>query len=253
MSLRLEQDVSGRFPGVRLVLELDDWRSGLWLMDLDAQLGQGGRWQALVNLRGDVYALLLSHGLDEILAGDVGQRLGFADQIQIFARCHKELQCCFAPACWQGGVDEILRLWRRIGGSLEPTPRLERYWPALLTLAFIEPPLEASESWLPLVSFWDVLPEFMALRGPSYAVLRQIGRDDTAVLALLAELTEAGSVARFLHQSDRLDVQFFRCFANLAEVHRSDCLTECRGFSFRAYADHMRRAAEDGDDLGWLP
>ena len=252
MSLRLEQDVGGPLHGERLVIELDDWPSGLWLMDLDAQLGQGGRWQALVNLRGDVYAWLLSHGLDEILAGDLGQGLGLAGQIQIFARCHKELQRCFAPPCWQGGVNQILRLWRRLGGSLATDPRLEGYWPALLPLAFIEPPLEASESWLPLVSFWDVLPEFMALRGSSYANLRQIGRDDTAVLALLAELAEAGSVARFLQHGDRLDIQFFRCFANLAEVHRSDCLAECRGFSFKVYADLMRRTAEDGGDLGWL-
>jgi hypothetical protein len=130
---------------------------------------------------------------------------------------------------------------------------LEECWPALLTLAFIEPPLEASESWLPLASFWDVLPEFMALCGPSYAIVGQIGRDDTAVLALLAELAEAGSVARFLHQSERLDVQFFRCFANLAEIHRSHCLAECRGFSFKAYADQMRRAAEEGNDPRWSP
>jgi hypothetical protein len=110
--------------------------------------------------------------------------------------------------------------------------------------------LGASESWLPLVSFWNVLPEFMALPGPSYTNLRGSERDDAAVLALLADVAEAGSVAQFLQQHHLLHADFFGCFANLAEVNQSQCQVECRGFHFKTYAERVRRTAEDGDVSG---
>jgi hypothetical protein len=192
------------------------------------------------------------YDLHSLLAGDLASNLTFAERVRIFASCHRRLQRCFAEACWEGGVKLILQIWQRLGGSIAADERLSRYWPAILPLAFIEPPLEASESWLPLASFWSVLPEFMALPGQSYSNLRQVERDDAVVLSELANLAQSNSVGRFL-QRWRLDAAFFTCFANIGEVIRTDGVVECRGFSFKTYADQMRRAAEKADDLGWSP
>lgn len=250
MSLRLERDFGDAHNSVRLIIELADWPSGLWLMDLDAQLGETGRWQALVNLRGDVFAWLLPYGLDSLLAGNLSEILGLADRLRIFARCHKELQRCFALPCWQGGVDHILRIWRRIGGSLAADDRLAGCWPALLLLAFVEPPLEASESWLPMVSFWEVLPDFMALPGANYAALAEVRREDALVIATLSELAEDGSVGQFLLRW-RLSPSFFGCFGNLAEVNSSPGEIECRRFDFKAYAERVRSDTETWNS--WSP
>lgn len=251
ITFRLQPDHSGPGSSVRLVTDLHDWPERLWLFDLDARLGADSRWQALSNARGDAFAWLVSHGLDSVLAADLTSSLNFADRVLLFARCHKQLQRCFAQPCWEGGVKVILHLWHRLAHSIAADERLSRYWPAILPLAFVEPPLEASEGWLPLVSFWNVFPEFMALPGAYYSNLRQIDRDDTAVLVLLADLAAAGSVSRFLYNHHLLDVEFFACFTNLAKVHQSDSLIECRGFNFNAYVDRVRRAVEEGDAVGW--
>ena len=250
MSLRLERDFGDAQHSVRLIIEQSSWPSGLWLMDLDAQLGETGRWQAIANLRGDVFAWLLPYGLDSLLADDLSEVLGLADRLRILARCHKELQRCFALPCWQGGVDHILRIWRQIGTSLAADHRLAGCWPALLLLAFIEPPLEASESWLPIISLWEVLPEFMALPGANYAALAEIRRDDALVIATLSELAEDGSVGRFLMRW-RLSPSFFGCFDNLVEVNASPGETECRRFDFKAYADRVRSDTDTWNS--WSP
>jgi hypothetical protein len=46
MSLRLERDFGDACRSVRLIIELADWPSDLWLMDLDAQLGEAGARQS---------------------------------------------------------------------------------------------------------------------------------------------------------------------------------------------------------------
>jgi hypothetical protein len=206
--LRLQPDHSRPGRGAQLVAELQDWPAGLWLCELDARLGDDLRWQPLSNARGDSFAWLVSHGLVQLLASDLTATLSFAERLQIFARCHKVLQGCFAHPCWDGGAHSVLQLWRRLARSIAADPRLTECWPALLPLAFIEPPLEASESWLPLASFWDALPEFMSVTGACYAHVREINRDDTAVLASLADLADAGSVSRYL-QRWCLDTSFF--------------------------------------------
>lgn len=251
IALRLESDHSGPESRVRLIAELHHWLPGLWLCELEAQLGTDIRWQALSNVRGDAFAWLVPNGVEPILAGDLATTLIFAERVRIFASCHKRLQRCFAQPCWEGGVKMVLHLWHRLAASIAADQRLARYWPAILPLAFVEPPLEASESWLPLVSFWNVLPEFMALPGPAYTNLRGSERDDAAVLALLADIAEAGSVAQFLQRYHLLDVDFFGCFANLAEVSQSQGQVECRGFRFKSYAERVRRTAEEGDALRW--
>jgi hypothetical protein len=162
VTLRLEPDHSGPGNRARLVAELQDWPAGLWLCELDARIGDDLRWQPLCNSRGDSFAWLVSHGLGQLLASEPPVTLSFAERIQIFARCHKVLQGCFAQPSWECGVHIVLQLWRRLARSIAADPRLTECWPALLPLAFIEPPLEASESWLPLAS-WDALPEFMSL------------------------------------------------------------------------------------------
>lgn len=206
--------------------------------------------QALVNLRGDAFAWLLPHGLASLLAGDLSEALGLADRLRIFARCHKELQRCFALPCWQGGVNDIPRIWRWIGGSLAADDRLAGCWPALLLLAFVEPLLEASESWLPMVSFWEVLPDFMALPGANYAALAEVRREDALVIATLSELADDGSVGRFLMRW-RLSPSFFGCFGNLAKVNASLGEVECRRFDFKAYAERVRSDAETWNS--WSP
>lgn len=251
ISLRLESDHSGPESRVRLVAELHEWPHGLWLCELEAQLGADHRWQALSNMRGDAFAWLAPNGLESILAGDLASALTFAERVRIFATCHKRLQRCFAQPCWEGGVKLILNLWHRLAGSIAADERLPRCWPAILPLAFVEPPLDASESWLPLVSFWNVLPEFMALPGPSYTNLRGSERNDAAVIALLADIAEAGSVAQFLQRHDLLHLDFFRCFSNLAQVNQSRGEVECRGFIFRRYGDQVGQSAEEGDVSGW--
>lgn len=194
----------------------------------------------------------MAHGIEQLLAGELPATLPFAERIQIFARCHKVLQGCFAQPCWDGGVHSVLQLWRRLARSIAADPRLTECWPALLPLAFIEPPLEASESWLPLASFWDALPEFMSVPGACYTQVREIDRDDTAVLASLADLADAGSVSSFLRRW-HLDTSFFSCFANLSEVDRTEGRVECRGFHVGHYTQRVRRAIGDGVVLGWAP
>jgi hypothetical protein len=252
ITLRLQPDHSGPGSLARLVAEFQDWPDGLWLCELDARLGDDLRWQPLCNARGDSFAWLVAHGIGQLLASELTATLSFAERIQIFARCHKVLQRCFAQLCWDGGVHSILQLWRRLACSIAADPRLTEFWPALLPLAFIEPPLEASESWLPLASFWDALPKFMSLPGACYAHVREINRDDTAVLASLADLADAGSVSRFL-QRWRLDASFFSCFANLGEVDRTEGRIECRDFHLGHYTQRVRRAIDDGGVLGWSP
>jgi hypothetical protein len=253
ITLRLEPDHSGPESRARLVAELDDWPEGLWLCELEAKLGDDPRWQALSNMRGDTFAWLVPHRLGGILKGDLTGTLPFAARVRIFAHCHKQLQRCFAPPCWEAGIRQILGLWRGLAASLAGDPRLDPSWPALLLLAFVDPPIDASESWLPLVSFWDVLPRFMSLPGRNYAHLRQLERDDTTVLALLADLASAGSVARLLQQRDALDVAFFGCFTNLGAVDRAQGEVECRGFNFRSYLDRLQSACEDGEMAAWSP
>jgi hypothetical protein len=226
----VQPDHSGPGSRARLVAELQDWPAGFWLCELDARLGDDVRWQPLGNGRGDSFAWLVSHGIGQLRASELTDTLSFAERIQIFARCHKVLQGCFAQPSWEGGVHSVLQLWRRLARSIAADPRLTECWPALLPLAFIEPPLEASESWLPLASFWDALPEFMSLPGVCYAPVREINRDDTAVLASLADLADAGSVSRFLPRW-RLATSFFSCFANLGEVNRTEGRVECRAFT----------------------
>jgi hypothetical protein len=120
----------------------------------------------------------------------------------------------------------------------------------LLLLAFVEPLLEASESWLPMVSFWEVLPDLMALPGANCAALAEVRREDALVIATLSELADDGSVGRFLMRW-RLSPSFFGCFGNLAKVNASLGEVECRRFDFKAYAERVRSDAETWNS--WSP
>ena len=86
------------------------------------------------------------YGLEPILAGDLAGSLSFADGVRNFASCQKRLQRCFAQPCWDGRVKLVLHLWHRLAGSIAADERLPRYWPAILPLAFAEPPLPVALS-----------------------------------------------------------------------------------------------------------
>jgi hypothetical protein len=174
-ALRLEQDLSQAHAAIRLTAEHGTWSPGLWLVDLELRAEGAWGWRAPTNTRGDSFSWLLEPQPGMTDAAPRG--LALPGAVATFGRLHAALQRCFALPCWQGHLDRLVRYWRRV--ARQPEERADGPpWPELLPLAFVEPPPDAAEGWLPLRSLWDVFPNWLSQPGATYAVLDGNPRPD---------------------------------------------------------------------------
>lgn len=244
IAMRLRTELGVPHPAVDLTLELATWPSGLWLLGLEVRTEAEGGWRRPTNVRGDSFGTLVDLEPE-------GARAGGLDASPVetvfasFERLHAELQRCFALPCWQGDVDALARLWRRLARGLAAHPAGPP-WRDLLPLAFAEPPFDASPSWLPLCSLWDEFVEVMAQPAPVYAALRGELRGDAKVVAEMAAIAEAGGLARYQHARDRLHLVFLQRFSTFAMAASAKGALELAGFDWKSYRHDILKAIEAG-------
>jgi hypothetical protein len=243
---RLHQD-PGREPyAYRLELPRKDLPGGLWLLRFEVSESDAPadrRRRAPSNPRGDAFGWLIEHSAERLARADLEGALGIAGTAALFARTHRALLRCWALPAWQNaGVLGVERWWRRAALVIDGHPGRRRLIAALLPLACEDPPLDAAPSWLPILGFWHVFPDHLALPAQHFAELASARSEPARRLAATAEIATAGGLARALYAGHHVAPAFLGCFANLARASTARGAVELRGFDFNAWTRHLREA-----------
>lgn len=251
---RLRQD-SGREPyAFRLELPRSSLPDGLWLLRLEVSESDAPsdrRRRAPSNPRGDAFGWLIEHSAERLARADLESALGIAGTAALFARTHRALLRCWALQAWQdAGVLGVERWWRRAALVIDGHPGRPRLIAALLPLACEDPPLDAAPSWLPILGFWHVFPDHLALAARHFAELASVPKESARWLAAAAEIAAVGGLARALFAGLQVAPAFLGCFANLSRANETRGEVELRGFDLAAWTRLLREAAGSGGSRG---
>ena len=205
--------------GTNVKIELDgnNYRDGVWFVELAIREEGREDWMPLINVDGELYAFCVTPesyrvNLDpEYVAEWLPE--GAAE---IFVRLSRVIGIPIASECRGSVNDLLLHAWRRLGESLANGSSSDQA--SLLKACAIPPSVHARESWLPRHHPLEIAPKLFAAPAEEFGQLASSELDgyDEFEAVGLAGITESLDDAR-----DLLDISpaFLAAFSNAATTN----------------------------------
>lgn len=154
-------------------LNLDYWPAGAWLFNLDAQIK--GIWGHLQNSRQDAFTagLLWAESGQTLSTRAWMEQLADLDDKQaaeLLKRINAALQICYAQEAWTG-IAWLGETWRKL--TQRWTGREVEALTALADMVAMQPPDDASPSWLPQIAVTAELPGLFTLPADEYRLVNE--------------------------------------------------------------------------------
>lgn len=145
-----------------LLLSLDGWPNGAWIIDLEANMN--GRWGKFSNARGDKFSagFIMLDGTISTNALSLEQDyegIGADAQMEVLRRVNERMLSCYALESWKD-LSWIEDVWH---GLLDELRGQAEYASALLSFSEQPTPEETSCSWVPMRTLSAYCPELYAL------------------------------------------------------------------------------------------
>lgn len=197
------------------------------------------RWTHLGNPRGDVFALAFEGG--NAAAPDVPS--DDSDLDRRFRTLSGWLAQCFARESWSQVQEPLLQRWQSVGEHLNAT-RVGRS--AVLAAAAIDPPEEASATWVPMVHPLSFLPEMYGAPAADFAACAAVQDPGGAALAIVSEVGTGD-----LRDPGLLDRAALLGFANVGAAETAGASPE--GFDPTRFLEVLAHPHVDTDPAaGWF-
>jgi len=217
-----------------LLLSLDGWPNGAWIIDLEANMN--GRWGKFSNARGDKFSagFVMSDGtiFTNTLAIDEDcQGMDTDDKMKVFQRVNERMLSCYALESWKY-LNWIEDLWH---GLLDELRGQADYASALLSFSEQPTPEETSSSWVPIHTISAYCPELYALPARYFSEIPNTASLFIKCLSTMSRM-KYGLLPLFheaiLHQIFALGYQ------NVHEIMQG---TEPYQFNMRTYKDALKQ------------
>ncbi len=234
-----------------LLLSLDGWPNGAWIIDLEANMN--GRWGKLSNARGDKFSagFIILDGTISTNALSLAQDykgIGADDQMEVLRRVNERMLSCYALESWKD-LNWIEDVWH---GLLDELRGQADYASVLLSFSEQPTPDETSCNWVPMRTISAYCPELYALPARYFSKIPNTASLLIKCLSTMSRM-QHGLLPLFheaiLHQIFALGYQNVHKIMQGAEPYQFNMSTYKDALKQNDLTDRMRLLTQDD----WLP
>ncbi|GEM_PF-1649161 len=232
--LTCEHDAEQGLYRHELMISLDRWPNGAWIIDLEAKMNE--RWGNFSNARGDKYSSgfvmldgMISTNAIPVMA-DI-QAAGFEEKLEILQRVNEKLLSCYALESWHE-LNWLESVWQLL---LDEFKEQNNYAPKLLYFSEQHVPEETSCSWIPMRTLSAYFPGIYTLPARYYA---DIPSTDSILIKCLTVMTRMEYGLLPLFHEAVLNQVFAVGYLNVLRMMQGD---EPCHFNMGNYKDALKR------------